>query len=215
MLDVSEPTMKRWLRAQGLLLKDWSKMLKVLELSPLDVLSKANIIQKSQFEYSEKQEESFVKIPGLLAFFQQITEGLNAEQIASKFRLNSASVVFYLKKLDEIGLIRWGTAWTFSILKSGEPKWRKNGALSLAFRTQVFNELIYNNKNSEKLRLAIYRLSLSDIAKLQEMLADVFEFAKQAESRSKYMANRSKTIGLAVLNSEYQPDFLYSIPNKK
>lgn len=214
MLDVSEPTMKRWLKAQGLLLEDWAKMLRVLDLDAVEALARANMKPKGQFEYSEKQEDAFVKHPGLLAFFQQALEGLDAQQIKAKFKLTNASISFYLKKLDDLQLIRWGTGHHFSLVRTGEPKWRKQGSLSKTFRNQVFNELVFDNKNSEKLRLAIYRLSLPEVQKLQEMLNEVFDFAKQAEHRSKYSNENFKTIGLGIVNADYQPDFLYTIPNK-
>jgi len=215
MLNVSEPTTKRWLNSKGLLLEDWSRMLSVLGLDPIDIMARSKLVTKRQFEYTAKQEDAFVEIPGLLAFFQHALEGLSSEQIANKHKLSNSVLSFYLKTLHDIGLIRWGNSFDFSLAQSGEPKWRKNGALSKAFRNQVFNELIYSQKDSQILRLGIYRLTQTDIEKLQEKLNEAFEFAKQSENRARLMVEKSETIGLATLCSAYQPDFLYVIPNKK
>lgn len=215
MLNVSEPTTKRWLNAKGLLLDDWTKMLDVLGLNPIDVMAKSNLASNLQFEYTIKQEDAFVEIPGLLAFFQHALEGHSAEQIASDHKLSKSVLSFYLKILHEIGLIRWRNGFEFSLVHSGEPKWRKHGALSKLFRNQVVSELIYTNKDSNKLRLGIYHLTKTDIEKLKEKLDIAFEFAKQSENRAKLMFEKSETIGLATICTQYRPDFLYVIPNKK
>lgn len=74
-LKVSEPTVKRWLNAKGLLLDDWSKMLTALDLDAADIMTASTFGTKKQFEYTAKQEDALVAIPGLLAFFQHATEG--------------------------------------------------------------------------------------------------------------------------------------------
>lgn len=212
-LNVSEPTMKRWLKGQGLLLGDWMKLLEALGLTPADAISKLQS-SRDQFEYSEQQEEAFVKTPGLIAFFQELQNGLSAKDVVSKYKLSSKSSSYYLRKLDDLKLIKWGEGLKSALLKKGEPKWRKNGLLSKTFRSKVFNELIFANKEARALKIGLYRLNLEDIQKLQEMSDELFKFAKTAESKARISNEIAKPIGLAFIADHYEPDFLYSIPNR-
>lgn len=216
MMSVSEPTMKRWLNGQGLLLKDWGRMLHVLDLPIVEVAARVDSTTREQFEYTEQQEEALSKTPGLLAFFQQLLEGFDAKKIMARHHLSQQSTISYLKKLDDIGLIRWGKNFEFTHLREGEPRWKKSGPLARTFRSKVFRELIEVNRDSGHLQMMIYHLSLVDIQKLQEMMEEVFRFARSSERKAKALEEkRTRTIGMGVIIEEYKPDFLYSIPDKK
>ena len=70
MMGVSSPTIKRWLKAEGLLFKDLTLMLEKLNvrLSEMAILSEASMI--NNFTYTKNQEEIFINTEGLLAFFE-------------------------------------------------------------------------------------------------------------------------------------------------
>ena len=215
MMNVSEPTMKRWFNGKGLLLKDWYEMLKVLNLNPVEVVGNSSVRSVNRYEYTLKQEDALSKVPGLLSFYQQIIEGISVDEIARNYDLKPRSLTYYLNLLDRIELIRWKEGYDFKLINSGEPRWRKDGPLAIKFREKVFNELIYENRKTEKLKLALYRVSLEDFQKIQELISEIYEYGKNAEQISKFKKGRLKTIGLASCISEYKPDFLYSIPNVK
>jgi transcriptional regulator with XRE-family HTH domain len=212
-MEVSEPTMKRWLRGQGLLLKDWILMLEALGLSLSETAAQADKAARTQFLYTETQEMQFVAIPGLLAFFQSLLEGNDAESIAVKHRLTKASVTFYLKKLDDLGLIRWKQGTSFTFVKRGEPKWRRGGPLAKTFRAKVFDEVVVKNQDTEKTRIGLYHLSPIDLEHVRSMLDEALQFAKTAETRA--LPGRGKSAVIALTVDEYRPDFLYTIPNGK
>lgn len=212
-LGISEPTLKRWLVGTGLSLKDWLRMLEVLDLSFEDVINRADLPSVNQFEYTEKQEEVLSKTLGLLAFFQQLLQGCSAKKIASQHELTKKSVAFYLRKLDDLGLIRWERDLNCKLLRHGEPVWKKNGPLARTFRAKAFAELVVANKETGKLRLAIYNIPFADLQELESKINDTFQFAQAAEKRVRITKEKSQTLGIASVMSEYQPDFLHLIPN--
>lgn len=212
-LGVSEPTLKRWLVGTGLSLKDWLRMLEVLDLSLEEAINRADLPSVNQFEYTEKQEEVLSRTSGLLAFFQHLLEGQSAKRIASQYELTKKSVAFYLRKLDDLGLIRWEQDLNCKLLRNGEPVWKKNGPLARTFRTKAFTELVAAHKETGKLRLAIYNMPLADIQELEKKINEVFQCAQASEKRARLTKEKTQTLGIASVMAEYRPDFLYLIPN--
>jgi transcriptional regulator with XRE-family HTH domain len=210
-LKVSEPTLKRWLAGRGLLLMDWVRMLDELELSLVDAMTRIACSPVGQFEYTQKQEERLAATPGLLAFFQQLLEGRSVPQILEEQGLPRSAVSRFLRALDDLQLIRWKEGLEVQILVKGDPRWRKKGPLSKAFRAQAMQALILDHKDSDSLRIGVYRFSREDSVKLIELIDGVYDFARAADQRSKLLRNQSKSYGIAMAARPYEPTFLYKV----
>ncbi len=212
-LQISEPTLKRWFKGKGLSLRDWIRMIDLLDLSMDQVISQASPRSIPQLEYTRKQEEALGEHKGLLAFFQQLHQRKKIAKIANEYSLTMKSTAFYLRKLDEIGLIRWMDGLEYELISEGEPIWRKGGPLSKKFRNQAINGLIHNNLENGKLKLAIYEIDSSAAADIEAKLQEILGMAKQSEKRSRLGGDRTKSYGLSYIITEYSPDFLSDIPN--
>src|SRR3989338_8851300 len=115
-VGVSIPSIKRWLRGEGILLNQWIKLITALDLSLPDISSQLYSRDRGQFEYTEQQEEALANTPGLLAFFDLILRGKNTNEIIDQYRLPIWQVSDFLMKLDDIRLIRWGLGNKVKIL---------------------------------------------------------------------------------------------------
>lgn len=211
-LEVPLPTVKRWLKGKGVALSSWTKMLNVLGLSLTDVATIVSDPATQQFEYTLRQEKELATVPGLLAFFQELLSGKAVASIAQLHKLNSRSITYYLRKLDAIDLIAWGEGQNVRLKVRGEPRWRKNGELSKAFRNKVFRDFIETKK--EALKIGLYNLTEKDQEKLRQMNDEIFLFAQQAEKRAMLTKQATKPFGMSTLIEPYSADFLSSIPNR-
>lgn len=211
-MSVPLPTLKRWLRGEGVSLASWVRMLDSLGLTLSDVASTVSEPTFKQFEYTVSQEKELAKVPGLIAFFQELLTGKDADLIAQKHKLSSRSVAFYLRRLAAIDLIIWGEDRNIKIKTRGEPQWRKNGELAKAFRNKVFSELIA--AKPENLKIGLYDLAEKDELKLREMFTEIFLFAQQAEKRARIANTPIKSIGISWIMERYSAEFLNSIPNR-
>jgi len=193
-MKVSLPTMKRWLNGNGVLLKDWVIMLEYLELSLSEVATRLGEVQKRTFCYTLKQEEAFAKEEGLLAFFDQLLKGKTHKQISRLFSLDEISIIFYLSKLDRIGLIEWQAGNKIKLLVDGEPSWIENGPLAKKFRMQIIEG--HCNKYLDKrkhLKLNLYSLSETSIQKLSLLLDEVSDRTRILELKDQNLDNTKLT----------------------
>lgn len=203
-LKISLPTLKRWLAGTGVSLENWLLMLDALDLSLADVLGRVEMKALHQFEYTLAQEEEFCRVPGLLAFYDHLLKENSVEKTA----LSQKAIASFLKKLDQIGLIRWEEGFRFRLLKVGEPRWRRNGPLAKLHRERIYLELIAAHRSSSDLRIGIYKLLPADAAKIEEILDSAFTAAKIAEQKRKIPGGKIKSFGLVGLFCEYEPEFL-------
>lgn len=214
-LEVSEPTVKRWLRGDGINIQQWLLLIDTLGIRFSDVASALNEPSLDQFEYTEKQEKALADNPGLLAFFQSLLFGSSPSEIMRQHTLSKASVFSYLKKLDEIGLIEWTEGMTCKLKFQGDQKWKKNGPLSKKFREQLFNQFIWPRKNEDCFRLGIYELTRRDSQELNSLIAKVFETAKNLEKKARILKLKTETLCIGTCLDPHRPDFLYEIPDLK
>ncbi len=214
-LKISSPTLKRWLRGEGLLFKDLTNIIDKLDikLSELSILAEGK--SKSKFTYTIEQELAFASIEGLLAFFDQLLSGKKIESILKANKLTNKSLNFYLSKLDKINLIEWYPKNKIKILVTGEPSWIEDGPLSKKFRKEIVSEFIKNNLNSrEQLRIGVYSLSTQSYKKISIQYQDLVENIRMMEIKdsSNQSSKRMTTILLGLSLDEI--NLLNSIPNK-
>ncbi|WP_413586922.1 helix-turn-helix domain-containing protein [Bdellovibrio sp. HCB274] len=107
-LEVSVPTIKRWMGDHDLGLNDLFRICEILELnlSDLHALSANAKASQSPTRLSDEQQKFLVKNMNYLAFFMQIHDGKTPQEIAERYKLTKLSVDKYLVKLENLGLIK-------------------------------------------------------------------------------------------------------------
>ncbi|WP_413580899.1 helix-turn-helix domain-containing protein [Bdellovibrio sp. HCB288] len=107
-MDVSVPTIKRWMGDHDLGLNDLFRICEILDLnlSDLHALSANTKVAHGPARLSDEQQKFLVKNMNYLAFFLQIHDGKTPKEIAEKYKLNKLSVDKYLVKLENLGLIK-------------------------------------------------------------------------------------------------------------
>lgn len=213
LLKVSEPTVKRYLAGKGVTLEVWTQIYEALGLNIRQVADRAGSIMVYQETFTEKQELTFCKIPGLYAFHHHLFHGYSAKEIMTKHKLTEKSVIFYLKNLDNIGLIRWMSGLDFHMSITGEPNWRKNGPLSKKYRDKFFNDFVWAKKNSEHIRIASYLLTPEDLELVREHASSVLTTAWRAERRTQNLKLGRTPVSICILADVDVRDFENHIPN--
>lgn len=212
-LKTSVPTMKRWLRGEGLLFRDLSRMLEALNLRLSEVSLLAEGEVRSSFTYSFAQEETLAREEGLLAFFDQLLKGKTPTQIARKHQLTEKSLVFYLSKLEKLKLIQWLPKNKVKILVSGEPNWNPGGPLSQKFRRQIVDEHLKNHLfDKDRLRVGVYSLSNESQKKISGYLVELSERLRVLELKDSSEEHELTTIILGYGDNKLP--LLTKTPNK-
>lgn len=215
LLKVSEPTVKRYLAGKGVTLEVWTKLYEVLELNIRQVADRAGSIMVYQKTFTEKQELAFCKVPGLYAFNYRIDQGFSAQEIMSKHKLTEKSVMFYLKSLDNIGLIKWKGQFEFNKSYSGEPNWRRGGPLQKKYKDKNFNDFVVANKDTQNIRMGGYSLTAEDLLAIRQQADAVLTTAWRADQRNRSIKHGKISVSIFYLVAEYDPEHQSYIPNIK
>lgn len=215
LLNISTPTVKRWLRGDGLLIADLIRMLELLGLSLSEISLMADGTKRNNFTYTQSQEELFSEYNGTLAFFDLLLKGKSPLQIRRQHKLNEKSVSYYLSKLDRVKLIEWLPNNKARLLVSGEPTWLKNGPLSKKFRKQIINAHLLNySDNREHLKIGIYSLSSDSLLKLQSLILEITEKVRTLEIIDHQNAEIKKLTTLMIGFGQNEIPILSNIPNQ-
>jgi transcriptional regulator with XRE-family HTH domain len=214
-MKTSTPTIKRWLKGEGVLLKDWTRMLDCVGLSLSEALLILEGSSHKSFTYTEKQEQSLSTEEGLLAFFDLILKGRSPKQIARQYNLTEGSIVFYLSKLDKIGLIEWLPDNKVKLLVSGEPRWIKMGPLAQKFRKQIMEGYIGNYiDDRDQLKINIYSLSRESYHKIASLFNDLSEKIRSLEVRDIQDQDIKKLTTIILGYGNNDVPILTQIPNR-
>lgn len=215
MLGVSTPTMKRWLKGEGLLLKDLGRMLGKLDLKLSEISLVAEGEQESKFTYTIKQEEALSKFEGLLAFFDLLLKGKTPNQIAKTYNLTTKSLSFYLSKLDKLQLILWLPKNRVKLLVQGEPNWIKDGPLSQKFRRQIIEGyLLKYGSDHEQLRVGIYSLTKRSHHLISEIFRETLEKIRLLEIKDSQKTDPKRLTTILLGHGQNEVPILINISNK-
>lgn len=215
MLGISVPTIKRWLRGEGLLFRDLTKMLELLDLrlSEVSLIAEGNL--NTQFNYSVTQEEALANTEGLLAFFDQLLKGRTPKQIAKSYKLSEKSLTFYLSKLDKIKLIQWLPQDKVKLLVSGEPSWIQNGLLSQKFKKQIIEEHLRHHLNSkDQMKVGIYSLSKASYQKINIKMNEVIEQLRIMEIKDANISDSKELTTIIMGHAQHEIPILTKIPQR-
>lgn len=107
-MEVSVPTIKRWMGDHDLGLNDLFKICDILDLnlSDLHALTATVSSNKTPNRLTDEQQKFLAKNMNYLAFFLQIHEGKTPQEIADRYKLTKLSLDKYLIRLEKLGLIK-------------------------------------------------------------------------------------------------------------
>lgn len=187
-VGVSVPTMKRWLRGQGLALDQLMKVLTVLDITFAEVEATSGASVPARFRYTLEQEEFFAEQPLCLAVFDQLIQGTDIDSLIRRHPLTPRRWVSILRDLEALKLIERLPADRYGRKKvrlkvSGEPVWRSDGPLAKSFRQSLLNEMI--EKHATRLRLYLHTYLPQDERRILGMIDDLIETARAAEHRAR------------------------------
>jgi transcriptional regulator with XRE-family HTH domain len=215
MMKSSVPTIKRWLKGEGVLLKDWIKMLDCVGLSFSEALLALDGFFSKSFTYTLKQEQLLSTEDGLLAFFDHLLKGKSPKQIARQYSLSEESMIFYLSKLDKVGLIEWQPKNKIKLLVRGEPSWIKMGPLAQKFRRQIIESHVENYiDNRDHLKISIHSLSGESNQKLPSLISDLTEKVRSLEIKDSQNQETKKLTTVILGYGNNDIPILTKIPNK-
>lgn len=193
-LEVSLPTIKRWMRGEGVTLESLGALCSELGLSLGDITARLQEENKQCFTYTEAQEAFFSKNPDHLAFFDNLLRGKSPMQIQKKFNLKPQAVTKYLLKLDKLKLLELGSDNKFKLKVLGEPSWKPGGALSQTLRPQIVNEFLSScSKNQSSLYLHDY--TEEDSLKIRTKIDELVLLSREANKRATYSTAKSTAFG--------------------
>jgi DNA-binding CsgD family transcriptional regulator len=173
-LAVSEATVKRYLKGQGLTVQTLEKM---AAIAGQDLLS---LVQAAQEPIDPPaltlvQETVLRSDRPVFTVYFLLSHGLTPEQIALEFGLGAKQLESYLVRLEKMGVIR-RLATRVKVLtrtQFGETLHGRINEFSANFARQFLNEIdLYDERGS----WAIYSVPLSprSVRRLREMMAKVF-----------------------------------------
>lgn len=214
-LEVSIATLNRWLRGEGLLFSDLSLMAEKLDIKLSEILTLAEGDKSSIFNYTLEQENAFVNIEGLLAFFDSLLKGKSIANITKSHKLTEKSVNYYLAKLDKLQLIEWLPQNKVKLKVNGEPRWISGGPLSQIFRKQIMTDYIQNYLNNrEMLKIGLYTLSHESTKKIELKQTELIEFARTLEIKDTSSCQNLKLTTIVLGFGNCNIDLLNKIPNR-
>ncbi len=105
-LDVSLLTVKRTLNKAAVPLDRLLDICRIAKIDFAELVERASATKPSHTYFSPEQDELFTRCPPMLTYFEALQSGQSPADIASKFRLTSASTMRYLNALAGVGLVR-------------------------------------------------------------------------------------------------------------
>ena len=196
-LNVSLPTLKRWLAGKAVTLENLKRIADSLGVSFIDLASAIDDKEGTRFQYTVEQEEHLAKNPELLAFFDYLIRGYSPLRVKKKFSLSTVFLERCLSRLDKLGLIEWLPKNKAGLKLVGEPQWRKDGPLVKRFRDQIKSEFL-NSHNTIFEKFALHDYLPEDRIKIERKLEEALELSRQAGARSTVSQNVAEASGLFI-----------------
>jgi transcriptional regulator with XRE-family HTH domain len=104
-LECSVPTVKRILGPEEITLNRLFQICDFLDISISELEASSASTETERFEFSEEQQEFFVKNKNYFSYLMALVSGETPKQIADRCGLNQRSTDKYLIGLEKIGLI--------------------------------------------------------------------------------------------------------------
>jgi transcriptional regulator with XRE-family HTH domain len=132
---VAEPTLRRWLRGQGLTLDNLDRLCQLLGLDLRDVATRAHSGGADVFTLA--QERILAADRGLGLLFFAILNGAQRDRLEEDFKIPAARVGAHLDRLRRLALIDISPSGRIRPLVSRLVRWSPGGPLAIAFEHTV------------------------------------------------------------------------------
>lgn len=202
-LRVSLPTIKRWLAGEFVTIDNLKRLCEEVGLTLSEVFAMVESYSVPKFQYTLEQEGFFAEHPDYLAFFDNLLRGYTVNRIQKKFSLSQRKVELYLAKLDKLELIDWLPQNKSKLLISGEPVWRKDGALAKKLRKEIFNSFQARDDQSNSY-FFLHDYLPEDAAAIQSRIEELIQFASRADKRSKARPEDARPKGLYISCQDFR-----------
>lgn len=162
-IGVAEPTIRRWLRGQGLTL---DRLDQLCELAGIDIRDLAAGSASEGADRFTLAQERILAADRLLAFlFFSILNGWQPDRFDVEFGLPRSRVESYLERLRRLGLIDIGAGGRVRALTSRAVTWRRGGPLAVAFDRTVKHLFLSMDFGSVDARYVADMVKLSEIGR--------------------------------------------------
>ena len=161
-LGISEPTMWRWLRNQGLTVEGLNMICAILDIHMADLFETPHAELETQF--TERQERLLAADRALSLIFFTILHGAQRQDLIDDLTLRPEDVEQHLQRLIRIGLIRITAAGRLRPLTTQAVRWRPDGPLATAFEQSVRGNFL-NMDGAADVRYVSHMLKLSETAR--------------------------------------------------
>lgn len=196
-LNVSLPTLKRWLAGKAVTLENLKRLADSVGVSFVDLAAAVEDKEGTRLQYTIEQEEQLAKNPELLAFFDYLIRGYSPMNVQKKFLLSTVFLERCLSRLDKLGLIDWLPKNKAALKFVGEPQWRKGGPLAKRFGDQIRSEFL-SSHNTIFEKFVLHDYLPEDRIKIEGKLEETLELSRQASARATVSQNLTEAGGLLV-----------------
>ena len=138
-LGVSLATVKRILAAEELSLSRTLEICAWLDLTLSELESMASIAPPTEETYTEEQELFLSADPRFLAYLLLLHDGMTPSRIATAHDLKPRSTELYLRRLEQLGLIRVSPKGRVTTTRREPHRWRHLGPLTRAHHSQLLD----------------------------------------------------------------------------
>jgi len=200
-LEVSLPTLKRWLSGQAITISILKKMCNRLGISIAELMMEIEDANPANWKYTIEQEVFLAGDPACLAFFDHLLQGHTARRIQTKFKLSLAQVERYLSKLEKLNLIDRYPRNRIKLKAHGEPVWNKNGPLAQRFKIEILNDFLGDQEEGE---FFLNEFLPEDLEQIDQQRRDLIRTVRQANKRAQLLPEKAQSYGTYILLKPYR-----------
>lgn len=134
-MGVAEPTVRRWLRGDGLLLGRLEELCALAGISLRDLVN--SLPESGATRFTLAQERVLAADRPLAFLFFAILNGAHPDEFEREFRMPAARVEAYVQRLVKLGLLDQAPSGRIRPLTTRSVSWRSGGPLAAAFDKQI------------------------------------------------------------------------------
>jgi transcriptional regulator with XRE-family HTH domain len=134
-LGVAEPTVRRWLRGEGLLLERLEDLCGLAGVTLRDLISL--LPESGATRFTLAQERVLAADRPLAFLFFAVLNGAQPDAFGREFRMPRARVEAYVERLIRLGLLDRAPSGRIRALTTRSISWRPGGPLAVAFDKQI------------------------------------------------------------------------------
>jgi transcriptional regulator with XRE-family HTH domain len=185
-LQVSEGTIKRYLKGRGLTVEILDSLAEVVDLTLVSLVSRVDQRNIGRSEITKSQERELGRMSSIVGVvFFLLLQKWTPTRIAEEFDLNSLSISTALTQLEKIGVIRVAPSGRVVLLVNGSMEAVKGGSLgkNLIEQARAFVEQADMSRETVLWHYTIARLSTSSqiLAKklIRQFVSDLIKLSER------------------------------------